>query len=131
MKELNKKLDRLSTKEPSRYMRRERPFFQNTRPQYQQNTRPQYQQNVQFPSPGTPHQAQNKPFQQRERPIQCFACKGFKHIQKDCNWTGQENTNGDFVCQLCSQHGHGALSCKTLYSGNFKHPADSGHGQSG
>ena len=148
MKQLNEKLDRLSPRKPSRYMRgRGRPNFQNPRYQNQQNTQytsqgtpqpsfpnPRYQnqQNLQFPSQRTPPQAQEPPTNQnlRKRPIQCFSCRGYNHIQRDCNWTGEENTNCDSVCQICAQHGHGALSCKTLYSGNFKRPMDSGHGQS-
>ena len=59
----------------------------------------------------------------------CYKCKGLNHIQRNCMWNGQGETNEHVQCQLCNQFGHGANQCLKL--GNLQNPGDIGHAPSG
>lgn len=44
--------------------------------------------------------------------VVCHKCSGSGHIQRICNWNGNESgLDTSTVCQLCDQNGHGAKFC--------------------
>lgn len=68
-----------------------------------------------------------------DRKVECFRCKASGHMRNVCNWDGYGPNSNDFICQICKQNGHEALSCRMLacyQQGNRMNPME-GHNPPG
>lgn len=68
--------------------------------------------------------AKNKPRNSSARSKQCFNCRGFGHLQRDCPTPRRPQANFRRTCWSCGQQGHIATDCPR---GNDRGAATSGN----